>query len=193
MKFCSVAMRKLKQPMRNYIASTGVSYIRDDLYAGSWEPSTGVYVQPSRDMGWLTATKANGLKVVGILGPNWHYQDNYDPVAMSNLAAWIAKTGLVSAFEITNEPNNAYASYEGSTWQTKLVALTNAVTAAVHAVNPSIQVIGLGAQGTQIFNVLAWGPRWMAWSIIRMATGTDLFPRRRTNGNIGITQTGFRC
>jgi hypothetical protein len=98
MKFCSVAMRKLKQPMRNYIASTGVSYIRDDLYAGSWEPSTGVYVQPSRDMGWLTATKANGLKVVGILGPNWHYQDNYDPVAMSNLAAWIAKTGLVSAF-----------------------------------------------------------------------------------------------
>jgi hypothetical protein len=101
-------------PVMQLIASTGVSYIRDDLYAGSWEPSTGVYVQPSRDMAWLTATKANRLKVVGILGPNWHYQDNYDPVAMSNLAAWIAKTGLVSAFEITNEPNNAYASYEGS-------------------------------------------------------------------------------
>jgi hypothetical protein len=37
------------------------------------------------------------------------------------------------------------------------VALTNAVTAAVHAVNPSIQAIGLGAQGTQIFNMLAMG------------------------------------
>jgi hypothetical protein len=139
------------------IASSGVSYIRDDLNAGSWETSPGVYVQPSWDMGWLNAAKANGLKVVGILGPNWHYKDNYDPIAMSNLAAWIAKTGLVTAFEVTNEPNNAYASYEGSTWETKLVALTNAVTAAVHAVNPSIQVIGLGAQGTQIFDMLAKG------------------------------------
>jgi hypothetical protein len=97
------------------------------------------------------------LKVVAVLGPNWHYADQYDPVAMSNLAAWIAKTGLVTAFEITNEPNNAYASYEGSAWCSKLVALTNAVTAAVHAVNPSIQVIGLGAQGTQIFDMLAKG------------------------------------
>jgi hypothetical protein len=144
-------------PVMQAIASSGVSYIRDDLNAGSWETSPGVYVQPSRDMGWLNAAKANGLKVVGILGPNWRYTDNYDPVAMSNLAAWIAKTGLVTAFEVTNEPNNAYASYEGSTWETKLVALTNAVTAAVHAVNPSIQVIGLGGQGTQIFNMLAKG------------------------------------
>jgi hypothetical protein len=38
-----------------YIASTGVSYIRDDLYAGSWETSLGVYVQPSWDMAWLNA------------------------------------------------------------------------------------------------------------------------------------------
>jgi hypothetical protein len=139
------------------IASSGVSYIRDDLYAGHWEISRGVYVQPIFDMSWLSAAKANGLLVVGILGPNGNYTDNYDPGAMSNLAAWIAKTGLVAAFEITNEPNNAYASYEGSTWQTKLVALTNAVTAAVHAVDPSIQVIGLGGQGGQIFKMLALG------------------------------------
>jgi hypothetical protein len=144
-------------PVMQAIASTGVSYIRDDLNAGSWEPTTGVYVQPSWDMGWLNAAKANGLKVVAVLGPNWHYTDHYDPSAMSNLAAWIAKTGLVTAFEITNEPNNAYASYEGSTWERKLVALTNAVTAAVHGVNPSIQVIGLGGQGTQITDMLAMG------------------------------------
>jgi hypothetical protein len=86
------------------IASSGVSYIRDDLNAGSWETSPGIYVQPSWDMGWLNAAKADGLKVVAILGPNWHYKDNYDPVAMSNLAAWIAKTGLVTAFEVTDEP-----------------------------------------------------------------------------------------
>jgi hypothetical protein len=144
-------------PVMQDIASTGVGYIRDDLNAGNWEPSLGVYVRPTWDMAWLNAAKANGLKVVGVLGPNSLYQDNYDPTAMSNLATWIAKTGLVTAFEITNEPNNAYAAHEGSTWETKLVTLTNAVTVAVHAVNPSINVIGLGAQGTQIFDMLAMG------------------------------------
>jgi hypothetical protein len=139
------------------IAATGVSYVRDDLYATHWETSPGVYVQPSFDMGWLKAAQTNGLKVVAILGANGNYTNNYDPVAMSNLAVWIAKSGLVTAFEITNEPNNAYAAYVGSTWQTKLVALTNAVSAAVHAFNPSIQVIGLDGQGGQIFNMLALG------------------------------------
>jgi hypothetical protein len=145
-------------PIMQEIVSTGVSYIRDDLYSQDWEPKTpGIYAQPAWAMGWLTAAKANGLKVVAVLGSNSLYTDKYDPVAMSNLAAYIAKTGLVTAFEITNEPNNAYASYEGSTWQTKLVTLTNAVSAAVHAVNPSIQVIGFGAQGGQVFNMLAAG------------------------------------
>jgi hypothetical protein len=144
-------------PDMQYIAATGVSYIRDDLNVGNWEPTKGVYTLPSRDMAWLNAARANGLKVVGVLGPNYHYTDNYDPIAMSNLATWIAQTGLVTAFEVVNEPNNAYARYEGSNWEAKLVALTNAVTAAVHAVNPSIQVIGLGAQGTQITDMLAMG------------------------------------
>src|ERR1700723_3712272 len=73
-------------PVMQAIASSGVSYIRDDLYAANWETSPGVYVQPAADMGWLNAAKANGLKVVAILGPNKKYADNYDPVAMSNLA-----------------------------------------------------------------------------------------------------------
>jgi hypothetical protein len=144
-------------PTMQAIASTGVSYIRDDLYAPNWETSRGVYLQPVWAMGWLNAAKANGLKVVAVLGPNKNYPDNYDPVAMSNLAVWIARTGLVTAFEITNEPNNAYRIYEGATWLTKLSALTNAVSAAVHAVSPTIQVIGLGAQGSQIFSMLATG------------------------------------
>jgi hypothetical protein len=144
-------------PLMQAIASSGVSYIRDDLYASDWEPTRGAYVKPAWAMGWLNAAKANGLKVVAILEQNGNYPDKYDPVAMSNLAVYIAKTGLVSAFEITNEPNNTYASVEGSTWQTKLPILTNAVSAAVQALNPSIQVIGLGAQGGQIFNMLAVG------------------------------------
>jgi hypothetical protein len=144
-------------PTMQAIASTGVSYIRDNLNSWEWEPTLGAYTKPSWAMGWLNAAQANGLKVVGILGGNGLYADAYDPVAMSNLAVYIAKTGLVTAFEITNEPNNGYQSYEGSTWETKLVTLTNAVSAAVHAVNPSIQVIGFGAQGGQIFNMLAMG------------------------------------
>src|ERR1700736_5464563 len=108
------------------IAASGVSYIRDDLYAGHWESSRGVYVKPSFDMVWLNAAKANGLKVVGILGPNGNYTNYYDPVAMGTLAAWIAKTGLVTAFEITNEPNNTYQAYEGSAWHIKFCAANNA-------------------------------------------------------------------
>jgi hypothetical protein len=145
---------------------------------GSWEPSRGVYVHPSWDMGWLNAAKANGLKVVAILGPNWHYADKYDPDAMADLASWIAKTGLVTAFEVTNEPNNAYASHEGSSWKTKLVALTNAVTAAVHAVNPSIQVIGLGGQGTQIFDMLAMGTTMNGLAYHPYPDGAGYIPER---------------
>ena len=94
------------------IAATGVSYIRDGLNAGSWETSPGVHALPPWDMGWLNPAQADGLKVVAVLHPNPNYSDQYNPVAMSNLAVSIAKAGLVAAFEITNEPNNAYASYE---------------------------------------------------------------------------------
>jgi hypothetical protein len=158
------------------IAGAGVSYIRDDLNAGNWEPSRGVYVYPSSDLAWLTAAQANGLKVVGVLGPNSLYADHYDPTAMSNLATWIAQTGLVTAFEIVNEPNNAYAAYEGANWESKLVTLTNAVTAAVHAVNPYIQVIGLGAQGTQIFNMLAMGTTMNGVAYHPYGNGTGFIP-----------------
>src|ERR1700758_4727026 len=158
------------------IAAAGVSYIRDDLNAGNWEPKLGTYVWPSSDLAWLTAAQANGLKVVGVLGPNSLYADHYDPTAMSNLATWIAQTGLVTAFEIVNEPNNAYAAYEGANWESKLVTLTNAVTAAVHAVNPYIQVIGLGAQGTQIFNMLAMGTTMNGVAYHPYGNGTGFIP-----------------
>jgi hypothetical protein len=79
------------------IASSGVSYIRDDLYAANWETSPDVYVQPAADMGWLNAAKANGLKVVAILGPNKKYADNYDPIAMSEMGNRVG-VGTTSTF-----------------------------------------------------------------------------------------------
>ena len=57
-------------------------------------------MQPATDMSWLSAAQANGLKVVGILEANRKYADNYDPIAMSRLAAWIVQTGLVTAAEL---------------------------------------------------------------------------------------------
>ena len=45
------------------IAAAGVSYIRDDLNAGNWEPKLGTYVWPASDLAWLTAAQANGLKI----------------------------------------------------------------------------------------------------------------------------------
>ncbi len=141
-------------PVMPAISASGAGYIRDDLFAGSWEPTQGTFIVPIWDSGWLKAAASNGLKVVGILGPNGHLLDPYDPTDMTNRAVFIAKTGLVSALEITNEPNNDYQSKEGSTWEVKLKALTSQVASAVHAAVPNVQVIGLGAQGQQIVNML---------------------------------------
>jgi hypothetical protein len=139
------------------IVATGAGWIRDDLYAGHWETSPGVYVIPTSDSKWMKDAHTHGLKVVGILGPNGNYADAYDKTAMANLAVWIAKSGLVDALEITNEPNNDYQKYYGSSWQTKLVALSNAVASAVHAIGSKVPVIGLGAQGDQILNMFSQG------------------------------------
>lgn len=132
------------------IASSGVSYIRTTFTLSVGKPIPAVMCALHGICVGLMLPRLM-LKVVGILAPNWHYRDKYDPLAMSNLAAWIAQTGLVTAFEVTNEPNNDYASYEGPTCETKLVPLTNVVTAAVHAVNPSIQVNGLERAGSANF------------------------------------------
>ena len=51
------------------IASTGVSYIRDDLNAATWETSPGVYVLPPWDMGWLNAAKAKWIESRGCSRP----------------------------------------------------------------------------------------------------------------------------
>ena len=132
------------------IASSGVSYIRTTFALSVEKPIPAVMCALHGICVGLMLPRLM-LKVVGILAPNWHYRDKYDPLAMSNLAAWIAQTGLVTAFEVPNEPNNDYASYEGPTCETKLVPLTNVVTAAVHAVNPSIQVNGLERAGSANF------------------------------------------
>ena len=139
-----------------YIAASGAAWIRDDISWASCEKTKGVYAIDPIDQGWLDAAAANGLKVVAILNPNPLYADQWDPTAAAAFCAWLAKTEgpKIAAIEVINEPNNDYAAYEGSTWQSKLVTLTNAIYNAVKVVSPQTQVIGLGAQGNQILSML---------------------------------------
>src|SRR5258707_14028861 len=55
-------------PVMQDIASTGVSYIRDDLNSGDWEPKLCVYVQPAGHMALLNDQEANSPEVPGDLG-----------------------------------------------------------------------------------------------------------------------------
>lgn len=141
------------------IVAEGASYIRDDLSWASCEKSIGVYALDPQDASWINAANVAGLKVVAILNANPIYTDKWDPTAAAKFCAWLATTeaGKINAIEVVNEPNNGYAAYEGSNWEQKLVTLTTAITRAVHATGSPVQVIGLGAQGSQVLNMLAMG------------------------------------
>lgn len=138
------------------IAAMGVGWIRDDMNWATIETVQGVYDFTKLKPFW-TAAQARGLGIVAIVGANPIYTDTYDPVGMPNFCAQLALHLPGVVIEVTNEPNNNYQAAEGPTWQTKLVTLTNNVVASVHAVSPSTLVIGLGAQGTQILNMLSAG------------------------------------
>jgi hypothetical protein len=142
------------------IASTGVGWVRQDFSISLIETTKGVYSMPASVQYWIDAVAANNLKLLVTLLPlPGFYSDLYDPVAMANAAAWLAKYEgpKIAAIAVLNEPNNAYQAYKGANWESDLVTLTNSVRAAVHAANPATQVIGLGAQGGQILNMLALG------------------------------------
>jgi hypothetical protein len=142
------------------IAQTGVGWVRQDFSISAIETTKGVYSMPASVQYWIDAVAANNLKLLVTLLPlPGFYSDLYDPVAMANSAAWLAQHegSKIAAIAVLNEPNNAYAAYKGANWEADLVALTNGVRAAVHAASPATKVIGLGAQGDQILNMLAIG------------------------------------
>jgi hypothetical protein len=174
------------------IAATGAGWIRDDWNWKLNETSAGVYrVQPAKQH-WLDMAAANGLKVVAVLQyPTSFYADPWDPQSAANFCAWTAKTegSKIAAFEITNEPNNSYAATEGRDWKAKLVRLTNAVAKAVRAVSPQTLVIGYGAQGQQIIDMLGMGATLTEWFTTRTIQEI-LFLKPRTNLHIAITKRG---
>ena len=153
------------------IPASGASYVRDDLYAGGqntggragdsgWEYPAGSYHVPGYDAAWMTLAHQNGLRVVGVLGPNGNYTNPYDPVAMANLAAFIAGSGLVDVLEVLNEPNNTPPFNSGASGQAAYVQLLSGVYKAVHeATGAAVQVIGTDFQGSYELQVLALKPQ----------------------------------
>lgn len=146
-----------------YILATGASWIRDELTWGAIESTKGIYSLPPGFMTWINAAQQNGLKLDLLVSyGNPLYSDQYDSVAMPLAMGWLA--GQLKAFpcvqsiEILNEPNNDYQSKEGPNWKQMYVTLLNRCYAAIKAVYPQLQVIGLGAQLGDNLTMLQLGP-----------------------------------
>lgn len=152
------------------IAASGCTWIRDDLNHGLNETALGVFDNTLTKPFWAVA-KANGLKTCGILHGSKFYTPpfdgvtdttfakQWDPTFMAAYCTWVAnnQNNILDVLEVTNEPNNAFQGLIGPTWQSQLVLLTNACYTAVQAAHPAMKVIGYGAQGHQILEMLALG------------------------------------
>jgi aryl-phospho-beta-D-glucosidase BglC (GH1 family) len=139
------------------IVQSGAGMIRDDLGWWNCEPSRGMYTMRSQDTHWIGVASKAGLKIVVCLQypPPWYKDASgnpYDPVAYGNVAAWLAQQFLahaewhVAAIELLNEPNSI-SYFKGSAGLSRYVTLLNTTYEKVHAVNPSLNLIGLDFQG----------------------------------------------
>ncbi len=148
------------------IAADGFGWVRDDLTWGDIESVHGSYSLPQWWINWVTIAGQNGLKVDVDMayGYGAGYTDPYDQAGFAAAAGWLAgqlkNYPQCQAIEIVNEPNNDYAQKEGSGWQSKYAALLSACTASIHAANPSMTVIGLGAQAGDDFTMMAAGAQY---------------------------------
>jgi hypothetical protein len=141
------------------IAQSEFGWIKDDFYWNEFEKSKGVYQVPSKVQNWIKLATQYRLKIcVCIAYGNELYADPYDPAAYSRFAAWVAQkfAGKIQAIEICNEPNNNFQSKETDWWH-KYVNLLNVSAQAIKAVNPHLAVIGLGANPSENYGMMAIG------------------------------------
>jgi hypothetical protein len=149
------------------IVASGAGMIRDDIGWWNCEPSKGTYKMRPSDVHWISVAGQAGLKIVLCLQypPPWYKDASgnpYDPTAYGNMAAWLAQQCAahpewnVVAIEVLNEPNNI-SYFKGSAGLTRYVAVLNSAYQKVKAVNPSLNVIGLGMQGDQNFAMMDQG------------------------------------
>ncbi len=141
------------------IAQSDFGWIKDDIYWSEFEKAKGVYQVPSKVRNWINLATQYGLKIcLCIAYGNDLYADPYDPAAYSRFAAWLAQkfAGNIQAIEVCNEPNNNFQSKETDWWH-KYVNLLNVSAQAIKAVNPQLAVIGLGANPSENYGMMAIG------------------------------------
>ena len=161
------------------IKAGGYTGCRDDLNWSLFETAPGVFTESTYKQPFIDDIAAAGLKFVATIAyPPSFYTNTAGTwplptdtthwaeimADLPQFCAWLAVTEgpKVTAIEIVNEPNNiaAFAPPQqgGSVANLqRLVTLTNACVAAVHAVSPSTQVIGMGEQGTANITMLGLG------------------------------------
>lgn len=150
---------------------TPARYIRDDINWKGMEKRPGVFALDPVKQPWMYAMSAAGYQIVADLGfdpegnytPSFYTQSPYPTKQAAAFLAWFVKTEAargvhIACIEVINEPNNNFQTVEGANWEAQLVNLSNAVADAVHATGVPTKVIGLGAQGKQILDMLALTP-----------------------------------
>lgn len=154
-----------------FIAASGVGWIRDTVNWSLFELTQGNYALYTPKSSWMQLIHTYGLKFCGLVqypplfygNTSIGFNEVWPMQATANFCAWLATSGLVDAIELINEANNISQFHGpangGSNADMQVqVTLTNLVRAAVNAVAPSIPVIGLDQQGSEVIYMLSQNP-----------------------------------
>ncbi|WP_309386416.1 hypothetical protein [Cerasicoccus frondis] len=157
------------------MADSGLSWIRDEIKWEEFEKEQGVYQIPEKDIEWIEAANAHGLKVLLLFNTrgNRIYENPYDPEAYAKAAAWLAVelSGKIEALEVMNEPFNfkGMGKTFGGTWNGNdpesattgwikaYVELLNQAAEEVENVAPKLKIVGLGAEAPANHRMLMLG------------------------------------
>jgi hypothetical protein len=156
----------------NFISAyTPSTWVRSDIGWVSYAVAKDTYRVYSNDDQWIRTLKAAGQHVLVILNQDYdppfygvgneYKRDSSGSSPAGRFLKWFATTyaGFVDAIEIGNEIQNS-TQYWGhiSTWMQNYVNFMQEAVQTVHAVAPSMKVIGYDAQGSQIIELLALSP-----------------------------------
>ncbi|MFD0925069.1 endo-1,4-beta-xylanase [Williamsia deligens] len=147
--------------------SLGVQNIRLAIPWSTVETAPGQYNWTAID-NMVNAAAARGIGVLGVINttPAWArgtYTNLYappdNPATLGTFASALASryAGKVSAYEVWNEPNSAFA-YQPSPDPAGYTALLKAAYTAIKAADPKAQVIGAVVGATQTWGSLTLNP-----------------------------------
>ncbi len=180
-----------------------VGWVREDVQWSRVEPRPGVF-----DWSWhdrvFAAHHRHGINIIGVIGPavGWatpEPNDQYsgvsffgpDPDRYAAFAKALAERyrGVVSAWEIWNEPENP------GLWQPRpeperYARLLKSASAAIKAVDPSVPILngGVVPYDPTFLDALATHGAWDAFDVLSIHAYVDPFtPESAQIGVVGIT------